>query len=179
MWLSQPVQTPSRLLLLPWLSGKTTTLKTKWSLDGFTRGELKQRETSPLLIWKKGVMTWNNFHITYVSTTKRDKHNKMMLTRTRSPAKLPCHMYHLWLVSCLFLLSKDLVLLHWTLSWNYPKTPSHLPWYRFAFALFPSRELLNSHKGLQTATRQKPISLTQTLVYDYELHKPKKLWFSN
>ncbi len=33
-----------------------------------------------------------------------------MLTRIRLPAKLPCHMYNLWLVSCTFLLSKIVLL---------------------------------------------------------------------
>ena len=31
---------------------------------------------------------------------KDAKHNNIVLTRIRLPAKLPCHMYHLWLVSC-------------------------------------------------------------------------------
>ena len=34
------------------------------------------------------------------------KHNKIMLTRIRLPANLPWHMYNVWLVSCLFLLSQ-------------------------------------------------------------------------
>ncbi len=34
------------------------------------------------------------------------KHNNIMLTRMRLPAKLLCHMYNLWLVSCSFLLSQ-------------------------------------------------------------------------
>ena len=41
--------------------------------------------------------------------TRRLKHNQIMLTRTRLPAKLPCHMYHLSLVSCSFLLSRKLL----------------------------------------------------------------------
>ncbi len=32
-----------------------------------------------------------------------------MLTRIRLPAKLPCHVYNLWLVSCPFLLSRQLL----------------------------------------------------------------------
>ena len=35
-----------------------------------------------------------------VNEEKVAKHSQSMLTRIRSPAKLPCHMYKLWLVSC-------------------------------------------------------------------------------
>ena len=36
------------------------------------------------------------------------KHNKTMFT-SFIPAKLPCHKYHSWLVSCSFLLSRELL----------------------------------------------------------------------
>ncbi len=50
------------------------------------------------------------------SAHKFAKHNRMLLTKIRLPAKLPCHVYNLWLVSCSFLLSRKLLSIIFCLS---------------------------------------------------------------
>ncbi len=52
------------------------------------------------------------FFLSYLPPPKKNpitKHKTVLLNRIRLPVKILCHMDHLWLVSCLFVLSRQLL----------------------------------------------------------------------
>ena len=82
-------------------------------MDAFQLGaswDKALREKSPC--WNNNdvlaLRTRPNF-IELLKAQKVAKHNKIVLTRIRLPAKLPCHRYISWVVSCSFLLSRKLL----------------------------------------------------------------------
>ena len=52
---------------------------------------------------------WAQLHRAALKHKSSYKHNKITLTRIKLPAKLTCHKYNFWLVSCSFLLSRQLL----------------------------------------------------------------------
>ena len=74
-------------------------------------------------------------HVTSVNgilliSAKREKeqdlsHNKNVLSRIRLPSKIPCHMYHLWLESFLYLLRGKHVIVHMVLWQTNYMIPHH------------------------------------------------------
>ena len=53
----------------------------------------------------------------FLKAQKWAMHTQIMLNRIRLPAKLPCHVYNLWLVSCSFLLSRQVLSIFETWPW--------------------------------------------------------------
>ena len=94
----------------------------EWEITSFSKTTLLQRESfptmfytinsSPVLVTKsvfKLIFVLSNYQTcTFPLSTNTAKHSKSMLTRTVLPAKTR-HMYNLWMVSCLFLLSRKLL----------------------------------------------------------------------
>ena len=77
-----------------------------WPLD-LVPMWLFQNSQSRLQILTFWYKTRAQFHRA-AHSTKSSSAQQIMLTRAGIPAKLPCHMYNLWLASCSFLLSRKL-----------------------------------------------------------------------